>query len=230
MNKTTGIDHLSAAPLLPESTAPWWEDGKSIADGVQEPAFLARGIMALWRRLRGWLVQPLAQQDPLTCSESLLALLAWERDITRFKGEPLDLFRKRVKFAFINARDAGGTAGFVDIFGRFDITLRAQMERIDGMDWDIILLLLDEHSDQLTERLTHELVKQYRRTCRRYEVGVTAFTDQQQLGCAEFSACYQTITASTDVELAGSVWGHCVRAAQPISASYVTTEAKWPKS
>ncbi|GAA0463065.1 hypothetical protein MT389_00310 [Aeromonas salmonicida] len=229
MNDTPRIDHNASAPALPQAAAPWWEDGQTITDGVKEPAFLAHGIMAFWQSIRRWLLTPLAEQDPLTCTPALLELIAWERDITRFKGEPLDLFRKRVKFAFINARAAGGTAGFVDIFGRFDITLRAQMERIDGMEWDIILLLLDEHSDQLTERLAHELVKQYRRTCRRYDVGVTAFTDQQ-LGCAEFSASYQTITASTDVDLAGSVWGHCVRAAQPISASYVTTEAKWPKS
>ena len=133
MSKGTELNHQDKAPLLPDSTAPWWEDGKTIAEGVQEPAFLAKGIMSFWRRVRGWLLQPLTQQDPMTCSESMLALLAWERDITRFKGEPLTLFRKRVKFAFINARDAGGTAGFVDIFGRFDITLRAQMERIDGI-------------------------------------------------------------------------------------------------
>lgn len=229
MSKATGIDHMSAAPSLPDSTAPWWEDGKTIAEGVQEPAFLANGIMAFWRRLRGWLLQPLTQQDPLTCSEAMLALTAWERDITRFKGEPLELFRKRVKFAFINAREAGGTAGFVDIFGRFDITLRAQMERIDGMDWDIIMLLLDEHCDQLTERLANELVKQYHRTCRRYGAGVTASTAHLHAACP-FAASFHTITAHTELDLAASVWARQPHSAGTFPATFVTMEAQWPQS
>ena len=104
MTKTTELNHQDKAPQLPDSTAPWWEDGKTIAEGVQEPAFLAKGIMAFWRRLRGWLLQPLTQQDPMTCSEAMLALIAWERDITRFKGEPLDLFRQYMaEFAFEQA-------------------------------------------------------------------------------------------------------------------------------
>jgi hypothetical protein len=37
----------------------------------------------------------------------MLDLMAWERGIQRFSGEPLSLYRKRVKYAFINARDAG---------------------------------------------------------------------------------------------------------------------------
>jgi hypothetical protein len=91
------LEHDLQAPALPDASAPWWEDGYTISPAHAEPGFLAKGINAFWQRVKGWLLLPLAQQDPLTCSASLLALLAWERDITRFNGEPLDLFRKRVK-------------------------------------------------------------------------------------------------------------------------------------
>ena len=84
MNKSPRIDHNANAPAMPKASAPWWEDGQTITDGVKEPAFLARGVMAFWQSIRRWLLAPLAEQDPLTCSESMLALIAWERDITRF--------------------------------------------------------------------------------------------------------------------------------------------------
>ncbi|MGL6516583.1 phage tail protein [Aeromonas caviae] len=118
MTDMTPLEHERQAPVLPDASAPWWEDGYTISPAHAEPGFLAKGINAFWQRLKGWLLLPLAQQDPLTCSESLLALLAWERDITRFNGEPIELFRKRVRFAFVNARDAGEVAGFKRIFER----------------------------------------------------------------------------------------------------------------
>ncbi|WP_240185768.1 hypothetical protein [Aeromonas salmonicida] len=93
MTNPTPLEHDLQAPQLPDASAPWWEDGYTISPAHAEPGFLAKGINAFWQRLKGWLLLPLAQQDPLTCSESLLSLLAWERDIARFNGEPLPLFR-----------------------------------------------------------------------------------------------------------------------------------------
>ncbi|WCB54609.1 hypothetical protein PI861_00005 [Aeromonas salmonicida subsp. salmonicida] len=71
--------NTTCRPAAPDASAPWWEDGYTISPAHAEPGFLAKGINAFWQRLKGWLLLPLAQQDPLTCSESLLSLLAWER-------------------------------------------------------------------------------------------------------------------------------------------------------
>ena len=38
--------------------------------------------------------------DEEHCSERILNLIAYQRDVERFEGEPLELFRKRVKYAF----------------------------------------------------------------------------------------------------------------------------------
>ena len=173
MTKASELNHQELAPQLPESQAPWWEDGKTIADGVQEPAFLAKGIMAFWRRMRGWLLQPLAQQDPLTCSESMLALIAWERDVTRFKGEPLALYRKRVKYAFINAQDSGEVAGFKRIFERLGIGWCELHERQDGTPWDVITIEVADSALTENQQLMETLIQHYGRTCRRYRFQVT---------------------------------------------------------
>lgn len=172
MTKAKELNHQELAPKLPESQAPWWEDGKTIADGVKEPAFLAKGIMAFWRRMRGWLLQPLAQQDPLTCSEAMLALIAWERDITRFKGEPLDLYRKRVKYAFINAQDSGEVAGFKRIFDRLGIGWCELYERQDGTPWDVITIEVADSAMAKNQQLMETLIQHYGRTCRRYRFQV----------------------------------------------------------
>ena len=172
MTKANEINHQELAPQLPESQAPWWEDGKTIADGVQEPAFLAKGIMAFWRRMRGWLLLPLAQQDPLTCSEAMLALIAWERDITRFKGEPLDLYRKRIKYAFINAQDSGEVAGFKRIFERLGIGWCELHERQEGAPWDVITIEVADSALTENQQLMETLIQHYGRTCRRYRFQV----------------------------------------------------------
>ncbi|EOF6267785.1 hypothetical protein ACK1GW_005077, partial [Salmonella enterica] len=59
-------------------------------------------------------------------------------------GESLSLYRKRVKYAFINAQDAGSVAGFKAIFERLEIGFVEIQERQPGIDWDIILLRLTD--------------------------------------------------------------------------------------
>jgi hypothetical protein len=130
--------------------------------------------MNFWARIRSWLLYPLAQLDPLTCNESLLSVLAWDRDITRFKNEPTDLFRKRVKYAFVNARDAGEKAGFIRIFNRLGVGLVEIDERVPGRDWDIITIRLSDSQLSGNYDLLEELIQQYGRTCRRYEYQVVS--------------------------------------------------------
>ncbi len=169
-------EHDQNAPVMDEQALPWWMDGKTLPLQPKEPHFLAKGVMNFWARIRGWLLYPLAQLDPLTCNESLLAVLAWDRDITRFKDEPTDLFRKRVRYAFVNARDAGEKAGFIRIFNRLGVGLVEIDERVPGRDWDIITIRLSDSQLSDNYDLLEELIQQYGRTCRRYEYQVISTT------------------------------------------------------
>ncbi|WP_370513295.1 phage tail protein [Pantoea sp. paga] len=113
-----------------------------------------------------------SQFDPLTCSEPLLNLLAYDRDITRFNGEPLSLFRRRVAFAFINARDAGSVAGFISIFERLGIGYVELVERQPGIDWDVIQVRVSDSQIADNAQLLLQIIQQYGRTCRRYQFEV----------------------------------------------------------
>jgi hypothetical protein len=133
-----------------------------------EPLTLAHASKIWWERVYGWLTFPLAQIDVDTCDEQLLSLLAYQRDINRFPTEPLALFRLRVKHAFANAKDAGSKAGFERIFERLEIGQIQQLERQLWLDWDVILLRINDEQLSRDNVLMMHLVRQYGRTCRRY--------------------------------------------------------------
>lgn len=166
------IEHDKHAASLPEHKVPWWMDGYTLAEKLKEPYFLANGVMNYWQKMRLWLLWPLAQLDPLTCVESILPTLAWGRDITRFNEEPVALFRKRIKFAFINAKDSGDTAGFIRIFERLGIGYVEIDERTEGRDWDIVTIRLTDAQLSDNYDLLMALLQHYGRTCRRYEFQV----------------------------------------------------------
>lgn len=168
----TPIQHDEQAPPLPAHTVPWWEDGQTLPEAPKEPTFLIRGVMGFWRQVRTWLLTPLAGQDPLTCSPSMLGLLAWERDITRFDSEPIALYRKRVKWAYLNARDAGDVAGFKRIFERLGLGWCELHERQADTDWDVITIEVTDSDAANNQALMMELIQHYGRTCRRYRFQV----------------------------------------------------------
>ncbi|MEM5487053.1 phage tail protein [Enterobacter cloacae] len=146
---------------VPEIKLPVWMN-------KGEPLTLAHASRVWWERVYGWLTFPLAQIDVDTCDERLLALLAYQRDINRFADEPLALFRLRVKHAFVNALDAGSKAGFARIFERLDIGQVEQLERQIWLDWDVILLRINDEQLSRDNALMMSIVRQYGRTCRRY--------------------------------------------------------------
>ncbi|GHA05540.1 phage tail protein [Oceanisphaera arctica] len=183
--------HQQQAVALPEHMAPWWMDG----NGMQEPHFMTRGVNAFWRRCWRYLLFPLRQSDPLNCSEAMLNLLAWDRGIRRFTNEPLDLYRKRVKYAFVNARDAGETAGFKRIFERLGVGWVGIHERRPGEPWDLITIELSDSNLAQNQTLLQSLIEQYGRTCRRYQFEVT-FPIKVQLNHGRFDGSYQIIGAS----------------------------------
>jgi len=133
-----------------------------------EPLTLAHASKVWWERVYSWLTFPLAQIDVDTCDEQLLTLLAYQRDIDRFPGESLALFRLRVKYAFVNAKDAGSKAGFARIFERLEIGQIQQLERQLWLDWDVILLRINDEQLSRNNALMMNLIRQYGRTCRRY--------------------------------------------------------------
>ncbi|ASA57585.1 phage tail protein [Vibrio gazogenes] len=156
------------APQMEEIVIPWWEDGETTSEVLKEPYFLTRGVKAFLNKIRSGLLFPLQQIDALTCHESLLNLLAWDRDIQRFAGEPLSLFRSRVKYAAINAKDAGSVAGFKRIFARLGVGIVDFKERQDPTEWDVCLIQLSDSDISMNTRLVQTLIRQYGRTCRRY--------------------------------------------------------------
>jgi hypothetical protein len=169
---------------------PFWLDGIELAK-------LKAAAQSWWEKAEGWMKWPLLQLDAETCHLTVLDLLAWQRDIQRFHGEPESLYRKRVKYAFINAVDAGSTAGMVRIFERLGVGYVELEERVDGMDWDIVLLHLSD--SQLSENpvLLRVLMQQYGRTCRRYDfVTITPVT--LNIRIADFNDDQQTLIASLD--------------------------------
>lgn len=162
---------------------PFWLSGTELTK-------LKAAAYTWWEKVEGWLRWPLLQMDAETCHITILDLLAWQRDITRFKGEPESLYRLRVKFAFINAVDAGSTAGMKRILQRLGVGYVEIEERHPDRDWDVVLLRLTNTQLANNQELLRVLIQQYGRTCRRYDfvtitplpVGVVTvhFNDDQQ--------------------------------------------------
>lgn len=121
-----------------------------------------------WDKVRGWIDFCLAPADARTAPMPLVNLLAWERGITRLFGEPESLYRLRVYYAFLNAKDAGQKAGFERIFQRLGIELNGQAERVDNDNWDVIFLESNDDLFTSVPGLFGALTESYGRTCRRY--------------------------------------------------------------
>lgn len=155
-----------------------------------EPLTLAHASKTWWSRVYDWLTFPLAQIDVDTCDEQLLDLLAYQRDITRFPGESLSLYRLRVKHAFINSQDAGSVKGFERIFERLDIGKIQQLERQLQYDWDVIVIRINDEQLSRGNDLMMRLVRQYGRTCRRYFFDVlnhaTVYTHPGHFDCTTY--------------------------------------------
>jgi hypothetical protein len=148
-----------------------------------------------WEKVEGWLRWPLLQMDADTCHLTVLDLLAWQRDITRFKGEPESLYRLRVKYAFINAVDAGSTAGMKRILVRLGVGYVEIDERQPDRDWDVVLLRFTDSQLSQNPELLRVLIQQYGRTCRRYDFS-TITPIQLSVGIVHFHDDQQTLVAS----------------------------------
>ncbi|CAM3272534.1 phage tail protein [Pseudomonas fluorescens] len=167
---------------------PFWLDGPQLAK-------LKAAAQAWWDKVEGWLQWPLLQMDADTCHITILDLLAWQRDISRFKDEPENLYRLRVKFAFINAVDAGSTAGLKRILQRLGVGYVEINERLPDRDWDVVLLRLSDSQLSQNPELMRVLIQQYGRTCRRYDF-VTITPVSLRIVAVDFNDDQQTLVAS----------------------------------
>lgn len=130
---------------------------------------LKKAIVSWWDLVESWLSWPMQQLDAETCSEGVLVLLAWQRNIQRFKTEPLQLYRYRIQHALANELDAGSASGLQRILVRMGIDYIEVEERAPGKDWDIIVLNGSESFISAYPDLLQIIVDKYGRTCRRYE-------------------------------------------------------------
>ncbi|RMP59502.1 hypothetical protein ALQ18_01360 [Pseudomonas marginalis pv. marginalis] len=167
---------------------PFWLDGPQLAK-------LKAAAQSWWEKVEGWLQWPLLQMDADTCHLTVLDLLAWQRDISRFRDEPESLYRLRVKFAFINAVDAGSTAGLKRILQRLGVGYVEIDERMPDRDWDVVMLRLSDSQLSQNPELLRVLIQQYGRTCRRYDF-VTLTPISLRIVAADFNDDQQTLIAS----------------------------------
>lgn len=115
---------------FPEIKIPFWMNGPHVRT-------LAGASRVWFGRLGEWAAFPLRQADPMTCSERMLDLIAWQRGVPRAAGEAERLYRLRVAHAYANARDSGQIAGWKRIFKRLELGDIALEERKAGQDWEI---------------------------------------------------------------------------------------------
>lgn len=155
-----------------EIKLPFWLSGPQLSK-------LRNATQRFWARVEAWLYWPVHQLDPETCTLGMLNLLAWERSVERFTGEPESLYRLRVKYAFVNAQDAGSVAGMHRIFQRLQIGYVEIEERLPGMDWDIVRLRLSDAQLADNQTLLELILRKYGRTCRRYQFEVLTTTQVQ---------------------------------------------------
>jgi len=141
---------------------PVWLTGPTV---TQLTAFL----QAWWALVESWLSEPIKQLDPHTCTPGVLDLIAAGRNVKRFGGEPIGLYRLRVEHAYANAVDGGSVAGLQRIFERLGIGYVEVLERQPGKDWDVIILQLSNEQLSGNQELLKLLLTKYGRTCRRYE-------------------------------------------------------------
>lgn len=149
MNDNTGLN------------LPYWFSGGEVSK-------LANAAGRWFAKLQEWAFWPARQMDARTCSPAVLDLLAYQRGIDRFPGEPLELYRLRVHYAYANAVDAGEVSGFARIMNRLGVGYMEQEERMPGVDWDIIDLCLSDSQLSRNQALLKVLLQDYGRTCRRY--------------------------------------------------------------
>ena len=163
---------MSYEPLK-EPKLRWWM-------GKGELKKLARAAHVFFSKLGDWCIWPARQLNPLTASLPILGLIAWQRNIKRYAGEPERLYRLRTAHAYANGKDAGSVNGWKRIFARLELGDIELEERMPGQDWDIIGIVVDDSSFPDQADVTEIIIDEYGRTCRRYRLISRIYFDERQ--------------------------------------------------
>ncbi|WP_225445376.1 phage tail protein [Photobacterium arenosum] len=147
---------------MPEIVLKWWM-------GRGELAKIARALHRYWGRVSEALQLPLQQHDPLTAPIGMVELLGWQRGVTRLGQEPEALFRIRVAYAYQFTKEAGSIAGWEVMFQKLGYPHITQDERLQSVDWDVVSLQIQDGDLTEVPRLLDTVIRQYGRTCRRYQ-------------------------------------------------------------
>ena len=175
---------------LPPPKLPFWLEGKELLK-------LARAAHKFFTLIGEACIWPVRQMDPLTASLPILNLLAWQRCIKRYSGEPERLYRLRVAYAYANAKDSGLVNGWKRIFKRLELGELELEERVAGQDWDIIGIVVDDATFPDKQDVTEIIISEYGRTCRRYRfVSRIPYTVNCRFG--SFDCDYTTFEADNN--------------------------------
>ena len=155
---------------------------------------LNSAAQGFWDKVERWMRISLSKFDLMTCDLIIVDHVAWERKISRLDGEIESIYRKRVQFAFINAKDAGMNRGIYNIFERLGIPVYDVKERQPNKDWDIVTIEMNDDILSGNKNLVNLLIQTYGATCRRYEYSVTATTNQY-VSVGEMTCSYKTYIA-----------------------------------
>ena len=156
---------------------------------------LKNAFDGFWGSCADWIKTPLQQLDAETCHPVVLQFLAYQQDVERFPTEPDEMFRLRVKHAGENTQDAGSPVRFADIFSRFGAVVAGQIERDPLKDYDVITLVMADGVITKEPELGQFIIRQYGRTCRRYEFLLINYTTPGCIGgqMAQFQGLAHTM-------------------------------------
>ena len=89
-------------PKRPDIQLPVWQEGQpepAIDAPEGELVKFARVMDKWWNQVQAWLYWPLTGFDVDNAPLVIVDMIAWQRDIDRYPGEPEWLYRRRVKHA-----------------------------------------------------------------------------------------------------------------------------------
>ncbi|MGF1710141.1 phage tail protein [Vibrio sp. 99-70-13A1] len=177
---------------IPEINLRYWM-------GRGELAKFARAMRNYWEHVKAAFEMPLQQHDPLTAPIALVNILAWQRGVEKLGQEPEDLFRIRVAHAYGFSRDAGSVSGWEEMFEKLGYPHIAQDERLVNVDWDVVSLKIRDGDLSEVPHLLDTVVRQYGRTCRRYQYTTYVEIDMP-LKTQILDGAYETAVADSPLE------------------------------
>lgn len=177
---------------FPSINLKWWM-------GQGELAKLARAFTNYWQIVQRALEFPLQKHDAKNAPIAIVDLLAWQRDVQRLEKEPESIYRTRVANAYSFARHGGETRGFYRMFETLGVGWCEIKERQDAAQWDVVTIETGAGDIANKSYLMNAIIRQYGRTCRRYQFNVS-FPEILNIHHVAFSHSQQIYTAKIELK------------------------------